>query len=78
MDTSFIKEDKTTVSTWTHAPLDIKNKYLSVCGNNSILINNFISEINKTINSKKFNKRYEVERIVCGSKILKEKHFNPS
>lgn len=65
----FISEKINTISVWTNPTQEIKDSF--TC-NKRLMINNFVSEFEKTINGKKLSKRLEISRVICDTKILNE------
>ena len=65
----FINEKINTISVWTNPTQDIKDNF--IC-KEKLMVYHFITEFEKTINGNKQSKRFEISRIICGTKILDE------
>lgn len=69
---SYFKNEKISIiSSWFIPDNNIKKKYVEIC-NNEILLGSFVYQIEKLYNNEKICKKIEINRIICGTNILKE------
>ena len=69
---SYFKNEKINIiSSWFKPNDNIKKQYIEIC-NNEILLGNFVYQIEKLYNNEKICKKIEINRIICGTNIIKE------
>ena len=69
---SYFKNEKISmVSSWFKPDNNIKKQFKEIC-NDEILLGNFVYQIEKIYKDKTICKSLQINRIICGTNIIKE------
>lgn len=69
---SYFKNEKISmVSSWFKPNNNIKKQFREIC-NDEILLGNFVYQIEKIYKDKKICRKIQINRITCGTNIIKE------